>query len=147
MCRVFLTMLMSTSGVKSDGNSLDAYIASLRRPPRDFAEWIVRIAGKDALACGYNSSREQIAASRDCAQRAISSPRPFRISYQGLEADHSGWAGVARNASGKTWLVDYDNGESMPGRERPRSITIVTCHKLALENGRVECADPTDNDE
>jgi len=142
MYRVFLTMLLSSSSLTPKDNSLEAFVASLRRPPREFAEWVVRIAGKDALACGYNSTREQRAASLDCAHKAISSSRPFWISYQVLEADYNGWAGLTRNASGNIWVVTYDDGETMRGRERPRSITIVTCHQVALDSGTLHCADP-----
>jgi hypothetical protein len=134
-------MLLSSSSMTTDDSSPEAYAASLRRPPKEFAEWIVRVAGQDALACGHNSTREEKASSLACARKAVSSKAPFWISYQILEADYSGWSGITRNASGNTWLVTYDHGETMHGRERPRSITIVTCHKLALGNGTLQCVD------
>jgi hypothetical protein len=140
-------MLLASSSVAPKSNSLEAYVESLRRPPREFAEWVERIAGKGALACSHNSSREQKSASLACAQEAISSARPFWISYHVLEADYVAWVGVARNASGNIWVVTYDNGETMRGRERPRSITIVTCHRLAMDNRTIQCADASWSDE
>ena len=147
MYLVFFTALLSSTSATPDDSSLEAYIASLRRPPLEFAGWVERAAGKNALACGYNSSPEQKSASLACAQKALSSTRPFWISYQVLEADYSGWTGVTRNASGNISLMTYDNGETMRGRERPRSLTIAPCHHLALVNGIVQCADSALNND
>ena len=144
MYRAFFAILM-LSAPTARNPDLDAYIESLRKPPQDYADWIARIAGKDAFACGHNSYPKQTPGSLDCARRAMSSTHPFWISFQVLEADYSGWVGIARNASGKIWAVSYDSGETMPGRERPRSITIATCQKLALRDHRVQCYNPPES--
>lgn len=135
--RSFCVLILAVGAVSSSA-SPTLPVAAPAAPDSFQSDWLSRIAGPGAMACGTNLHGDE-AGGRDCASSAITGTDPFWISYEEASLGAGGWSGFARNAKGEMWMVAQDSGSELRNVERPKVVTVVTCKRLFVDGQKVQC--------
>jgi hypothetical protein len=87
---------------------------------------MTELAGPHAVSCGLVDLAHPFEAAWECAQAADRRSKPFWLAAEGHRTDSAVWLAIARNASGKRYVVFYTSNESGQQSFEP-SFNVTPC--------------------
>jgi hypothetical protein len=118
----------SSSSRVGDPNELDA------GPRCDLGAVLAGLAGPASMDCGFVAFRASSQAADSCAVSAFTKKTPFHVSYDLMGTDSHLMRGLAQDASGRVWQLDYDGNPSGSGGDTNPIIVRQTCDSPAINS-------------
>jgi hypothetical protein len=89
---------------------------------------MLELAGPGALQCGLVERKAALAAAWQCAREAEESAKPFWLAVIGHRTDSAVWHLIARDRSGKRYVIFYTSNNSGQPEFEPH-FGVIACNE------------------
>jgi hypothetical protein len=137
---------IAIAGLLSLASLVDAVPGPVIRAFGDSMDWRSRwLMGSRGIDCGRVKIKGDPTSATNCALKAESEGRPFRVRYDIMGIDSAVAGGIVRTPSGELYALDFDGnpsgggGTSLLGQRSSKYPCPKPYHLWVNPRGRVNC--------